>query len=344
MSRLKNKLLYFLFVLILLLSITTSVNAATNDKIILQKSEKEYIIYFKDICNNEFNYAFSLNKDTEKENLIFISSVKDDLQEEKLNVAYIDETIYNKYFKDNENKSYIWVKDSEGNFKIEGEEINLNNGIMSDSIIEFINTTTKRIKGEEVNNPDYAYKNIWTDGEGVKHTVVLSQFFIDIKEGNKYYFQLVKIPNGDTTTEASKLYNLAEKLKKGGMAKYEQFLTQLEFYNLFQELQPKAEDTNWLVTENGEIREPEDTITGDRYIIWLKSENGDEVIQDAKFLECYQEDKEEREKYTPIEVVKTPKTFDSKALLIVFGIIILLIVIVLVLRKNSTKTKYIPKH
>ena len=338
MKKITLKVLTFLLLIFMLVSlIPTSVKAVTNDKrIIIQKEEKDFLIYYKEICNNEFNFAFSINKEENKDNLIFISSVKDEIQEEKLNVAYINETIFERYFKDN-NKAYIWVKDSEDNYKIEGEEIDLSEVDMTDDIINYINQTTKRIKGEEKNNPENAYNKVWTDDEGVKHTVILSQYNLELENGKTYYYQLVKIPKGDTTSENAKLYNLSEKLKGNISSKIEMFETQIEFYKLYQKLQPSVDNDKWIKTETGEIREPEDTITGDKYIIWLKSENGNEIIQDAKFLECYQEEKEEKEKYTPIELVKTPKTYDSKALLIIFGVIITLIVIVLILKNKSNK-------
>lgn len=336
----KNTLMltFFAILFMLTLFIQMPVKAVTNENMtILQKAEKEFIIYYNEICNNEFNFAFSVNKEENEDNLIYFSSVKDKLQDEKLNVAYVDETIFDKYFKDN--KAYIWIKDGEGKSLVKAAEVDLKANVMTDEMINFVNQTTKRIKGEEVNNPEYVYNKVWTDENGVKHTVVLSQYFVDIEKGKTYYYQIVKIPKGDKTSEASTLYDLAEKLKNKIDSKLEMFKTQSDFYNLYVKLEPKADDTNWIKTENGEIREPEDTVTGDKYIIWLKSENGDEVVQDAKFLECYQEDKEEKEKYRPLEPVKTPQTYDSKALLIAFGVIILLIVVVLILKKITTQKK-----
>lgn len=338
------KIIAFVFMVVMLLSMiqVPVLASAEENRIILQKAEKEFIIYYKDMVNDEFNFAFSANKKEDKDNLIFISSVKDELQEEKLNVAYINENLYEKYFKDN--KAYIWIKDTEGNYKVEADEINLSENIMTDSIIDFVNNTTKRINGEEVNDPDDVYRHIWTDDEGVKHTVILSQYFIEKEENTRYYYQLVKIAKDDTTSEAAQLYDLAEKLKNGITSKYEQFETQQEFYDLYQKLQPKVNDSKWQETETGEIREPEDTVTGDKYIIWLKADNDGEIEQDAKFLSCYQEDAEEKIKYTPVETVKSPKTYDSIALIVAFVIVIALIMIVLILRKKSSKTKHIAKH
>ena len=313
------------------------VKAVTEENtIIIQKSEKDFIIYFKDICNNQFNFAFSTNKDTKREDLIFISSVEDKIQDERLNTAYTNEKIYDQYFKENDKQAYIWIKDSNGDYKLEGEKIDLSKNIMTDSQIEYVDNTTKRIKGEEKNS---SITNVWTDDDNVKHTVVLSQYVISKEENTEYYYQIVKISKGETKGDNAKLYDLASKLQEGISNKYEKFETQKEFYDLYNKLYPEDKDSKWEKTEDGYIVEPKDTITGDRYIIWLKAVKDGETTKDVKFLLCYQEDDEEKEKYTPVEVVKTPKTYDSKVLLIAFGVIVALIVVVLYLKRKSESNK-----
>ena len=313
------------------------VKAVTEENtIIIQKSEKDFIIYYKDICNNQFNFAFSTNKDTKKEDLVFISSVEDKIQDERLNTAYTNEKIYDQYFKENDKQAYIWIKDTNGDYKIEGEKIDLSKNIMTDSQIEYVDNTTKRIKGEEKNS---SITNVWTDDDNVKHTVVLSQYVISKEENTEYYYQMVKIPKGETKGDNAKLYDLASKLQEGISSKYEKFETQKEFYDLYNKLYPEDKDSKWEKTEDGYIVEPKDTITGDRYIIWLKAVKNGETTKDVKFLLCYQEDDEEKEKYTPVEVVKTPKTYDSKVLLIAFGVIVALIVVVLYLKRKSESNK-----
>lgn len=334
MKKLAFQVLTSLLMVMMLLSlIQMPVEASTNDKkFIIQKEEKEFIIYYKDLCNNQFNFAFSTNKNESKDDLVFITSVEDKLQDEKLNVAYTNENLYDTYFKDNENKAYIWIKDSEGKYKVEAELIDLTQDVMTDEQIEYVKNTTKRINGDEQNS---SITNMWTDKKNVKHTVVLSQYVISMEKDTVYYYQIVKIPEGAKSEEA-KLYDLADKLQKGIDSKYEQFSAQKEFYELYNKLYPELNDTKWEKTDDGCIVEPKDTITGDRYIIWLKAEKDGETTKDAKFLLCYQEDEEKKEKYTPVELVRTPKTYDSKALIIGFAVIAVLIIIVLILRKKSS--------
>ena len=108
---------------------------------------------------------------------------------------------------------------------------------------------------------------------------------------------------------------------------------------MYNKLYPEDNDSKWEKTEDGYIVEPKDTITGDRYIIWLKAVKDGETTKDVKFLLCYQKDDEKKEKYTPVEVVKTPKTYDSKVLLVAFGVIVALIVVVLYLKRKSDSSK-----
>ena len=140
MKKLAFQVLTSLLMVMMLLSlIQMPVEASTNDKkFIIQKEEKEFIIYYKDLCNNQFNFAFSTNKNESKDDLVFITSVEDKLQDEKLNVAYTNENLYDTYFKDNENKAYIWIKDSEGKYKVEAELIDLTQDVMTDEQIEYV--------------------------------------------------------------------------------------------------------------------------------------------------------------------------------------------------------------
>ena len=333
MSNVFRKIVSIMCLILLVLLIFQLPVLATNseDKIIIQKTEEKFLIYYKDICNDEFNFAFSKDENEDKDNLIFISSVKDQLQSEYVNVAYIDSNIYNNYFTTDQ-KAYIWIKNTDGTYLIEADEIDLNNNVLTDEQIEFVDNTTKRIDGQEENS---SITNMWTDENDVKHTVILSQYVITKEENTNYYYQIVKIPKGDTTSKAAQLYDLASKLENGINDKYEQFKTQQKFYNLYQELQPNEIDSGWKVTEDGCILEPEDTITGDKYIIWLKADQNGEITQDAKFLVCNQEEKEEKIKFTPMEVVKLPKTFDSIALLVIFVIIVVAIIIVMNLKNKE---------
>ena len=319
-------------ILSILFFVQLPVLANTNDQLIIQKTEEDFIIYYKDICNDLFNFAYSTDPNEDKDNLIFISSVKDQLQSENVDVAYIDHSKYENYFKTDQ-KAYIWIKDINDNYLVEADEVDLTKNVLTEDQIDFVKNTTKRISGNEENS---AITNEWTDENDVKHTVILSQYVIDMEDDTNYYYQLTKIPKGDTTSDAAKLYDLAKKLEETTTDKYQQLKNQFDFYDLYLQLEPEEDSTGWVQTTDGIIVEPEDTITGDKYIIWLKADNNGEITQDAKFLICEQFEKEDKIKFTPLEVIKLPKTYDSIALVITFAVVLALIALVIVLKNKFT--------
>ena len=100
-------------------------------------------------------------------------------------------------------KTYIWIKDHEGKYLIEADLIDLSEDVMTDKQIEYVDNTSKRIEGEERNS---SITNIWTDKDGVRHTVILSQYVISMDENTEYYYQIVKIPKETTTGKNARLY------------------------------------------------------------------------------------------------------------------------------------------
>ena len=95
-------------------------------------------------------------------------------------------------------------------------------------------------------------------------------------------------------------------------------------------------NSEWTAVENSEILQPENTVEGDKYIVYIKETKGNDETVDAKFLTCvYKEDagvdKEEK-------TVKLPVTFDSGAILFtVLGIIIIALAIFVFIRIKSNK-------
>ena len=74
--------------LILLVSfIQMPIFAYTEDSICLYSNNGEYIIYVKDVLNEEFEFAFSDKKDESEDNLEFISSELDS-SKDAINVAF----------------------------------------------------------------------------------------------------------------------------------------------------------------------------------------------------------------------------------------------------------------
>lgn len=85
------------------------VMADTKDNVILEKAEG-YLIYYKDICNNEFEFAFSNDSAENVENLVFKSSAKDSTSEGALNIAYVNQALKDTYFNDVTKSTYLWIR------------------------------------------------------------------------------------------------------------------------------------------------------------------------------------------------------------------------------------------
>lgn len=143
----KIKFVVFGIIMLVLLSIIqlpTMASTNTEESIVLKKSDKEFLLYYKNICNNEFEFAFSQNQDEKEENLNFKKSALDQITENASNVAYIDETIYDLFFT-NTKTAYIWIRNTENKMLLKADLVNLENAL-DDKAINLVDTTTKRIQ------------------------------------------------------------------------------------------------------------------------------------------------------------------------------------------------------
>jgi len=324
----------FITMLMLLSIISVPVMAETDvENIVLKKAEKEFIIYYKNICNNEFQFAFSTDSTTKEEDLSFTNSVKDQLTENALNVAYVDETSYNQFFASS-TVAYIWIRDMEDNIILKADKIDLSNAI-DDNIIELVNTTTiVNDKTDRIEVDTTQTHETSADVNGVATSVTIGKVVVKENENSKYYYSLIKV--SDENEYAKELYSLAE---TGSTANtYESLSFSKRFYELYTMLTPLDEE--WTEVENSEILQPETARTGDKYILYLKEENTGTV--DVKLLESVYEfnDRYEKEEDKVItETVKLPVTYDSIALIVIFAIVILAIIIVAILKMKSNKTE-----
>lgn len=326
MKNSKIKLVALLSLVLMLLSIfTMPAQAATNEKIILKKANDEFLIYYKEICNEEFEFAFSLDPKEEEDNLIFTKSAKDQLTETALNVAYVDEYLFTNYF-NSDKPTYIWVRNNEGKMLVSADLLNLDEAILEETV-EFVNTTTKRIKTHiETTEPKTEIV------DGVETTVTTGKLVLDNKE-NKYSYELIKVANN---AEAEELFNLVEKLQNNEkLGTYENLTFASKFYDLYNKLMPKTAD--WTKVDDSEILQPENTLEGEKYIVYLKDEQG---VVDVQFLTSVYKVEEgvKEETETITETVKLPVTFDSGSILfIILAVIVLALVIVTIVRVKANK-------
>ena len=151
-----------------------------------------------------------------------------------------------------------------------------------------------------------------------------------------YSYVLTKLD--DKTTDANKLFELADTLKNSIDDTYTNLSLSKQFYDLYVKLMPS--NSEWTAVENSEILQPENTVEGDKYIVYIKETKGNDETVDAKFLTCvYKEDAGvDKEEKTITETVKLPVTFDSGAILFtVLGIIIIALAIFVFIRIKSNK-------
>ena len=323
------KLVAFGMLVLMLLSIfTVPVKAETYEKVVLKKADKEFLIYYKDICNDEFEFAFSLDKSQPTDDL-FTRSAKDQADEGALDVAYIDATLYDTYFATNK-AAYIWLKDNNDQMVVSADLVDLTDAL-NDEMIELVNNTTKRIDVDTTQTHE-THEMV----DGVDTTVTTGKVVVDEKGGAKYSYTLTRLT--DTTTKANKLFDLAEALKEDISDTYTNLSLSKQFYDLYMELMPT--DSEWTEVENSEILQPDNTVEGDKYIVYLKEETADSTTVDAKFLTCvYKADEGvDQKEETITETVKLPVTFDSGTILfIILGIIVLALVIFAIIRVKANK-------
>ena len=322
------KLVAFGMLVLMLLSIfTVPVKAETYEKVVLKKANKEFLIYYKDICNDEFEFAFSVDNSQPADDL-FTRSAKDQADEGALDVAYIDATLYDTYFATN--KAYIWIKDNNDQMVVSADLVDLTDAL-NDGMIELVNNTTKRIDVDTTQTHE-THEMV----DGVDTTVTTGKVVVDEKGGAKYSYTLTRLT--DTTTKANKLFDLAEALKEDISDTYTNLSLSKQFYDLYMELMPT--NSEWTKVENSEILQPDNTVEGDKYIVYLKEETADSITVDAKFLTCvYKADEGvDQKEETITETVKLPVTFDSGTILfIILGIIVLALVIFAIIRVKANK-------
>ena len=322
------KLVAFGMLVLMLLSIfTVPVKAETYEKVVLKKADKEFLIYYKDICNDEFEFAFSVDNSQPADDL-FTRSAKDQADEGALDVAYIDATLYDTYFATN--KAYIWIRDNNDQMVVSADLVDLTDAL-NDGMIELVNNTTKRIDVDTTQTHE-THEIV----DGVDTTITTGKVVVDEKSGAKYSYTLTRLT--DTTTKANKLFDLAEALKEDISDTYTNLSLSKQFYDLYMELMPT--NSEWTEVENSEILQPDNTVEGDKYIVYLKEETADSTTVDAKFLTCvYKADEGvEQKEETITETVKLPVTFDSGTILfIILGIIVLALVIFAIIRVKANK-------
>ena len=305
------------------------ISFASNANIqLIKKENNEYIIYVSEMLNKEFKFAFSNNNAEDKSNLEFKNSAVD-ASEGGNNIAYIDTTLYDKYFKDKD-ATYMWVKQGD-EYKLEAERVEISEALTEDDIQDF-NSVTEVIK-VSVDEKELPTEN--QNGVEVNHKIGILK--IDDDKKAKYSYKMVEVAEN---TDESKLVELANKMNEiSDKDLFEQLSVYSEFKELYKSLRPSEDDTKWADVENYVIEQPQDSKTGDKYLVWIKKDlNGKSVI-DLQVMTCKDSYKPlyENKEYVVKETNKLPVTGENMILFIIAGVILILIIEVVVLKIRNKK-------
>jgi len=322
MHNLKTKTKVFFTILLVFIFMLPIMSFATNNEmVVVDKENGNYVIYINGNLTEEFEFAFSNNKD--ESSLTFYNSAKDSEETSANNVAYVDNTVTGVDFNQ---KTYLWLR-KDGEIKITAREISIADNVTETELknVEKVSKIIEVTLGEEETKNE-------TDEEGVKVTVKVGS--AKIKDDNFKELSYCLVPRTQSE-ETENLYALAELINKNNFTNaYTQIKASKEFIALYNsELEKINQEKKWNIVENLTILQPEEAKTGDQYILFLLK---DGKINDAHFLTSVREENEEivNEKV----VSKLPVTYDNNTLLIVIAIQIIAIVLV-ALRIKMLKNK-----
>ncbi len=334
MEKLTLKIVAIMLITILSIAlIPTNAFAAESKNVQVVKAENgDYIVYVQDLmAGTGFSFATSENSGETESSLSHIRSVPDNSGENQ--VAVIEKNS---------------ITDAEGNLVtptlylyIDGTETALDlQNAFDVSKMEEVETTTKRINTTLKTNIEQRNEEV----NGIRYTETVGGLEItdENKDSSTYEYVRTKLPDANY----SELQTLADELNNNYSSKnmYEKIEFAKGFYEKYKNLIDQA---TWQPVENYLIKQPIDAQKGDKYIVLLKrtAEDGT-VTYDAKFLESYREDNEEKipgrtETKTVQETAKLPITGDNLILFAVLAVIIIALIVVFTkMRKEKNQGKH----
>ena len=331
MNRISIKLLSVLAIFLFIAVIPIAVLATNEDVSIVStinhESKTEYIFYIKEYSNQKFKFAFTTNVNPEEMDLSYINSISD-LGENQ--VAFLDAETYEKLSNTNQ-PIYMWVKDENENLILEGIQLDLSEALTEEDI-KISETLTKRIQVEIADSEDDTTTIRNENIDGVEETAAVGYVRIVDDENATYYYERTKLPSSE---EYNQLMTLAEQIRDeyNEMDIYEK----VQFGAKFNELYSKVMSTaKWQELEGNMIEQPEESVAGDQYMVLLKKvDEQDVTTMDIQFLTAFDAytPNVEKEEIITQETTKLPITYDSIALFIVLGVIVLLVILVFIRRK-----------
>ena len=335
MNRISIKLLSVLAIFLFVAVLPIAVLAANEDvslvSTINEESKTEYIIYIKDYSNQKFKYAYTTNANPGEMDLSYINSISD---LGKNQAAFLDAATYEKLSKESPT-IFIWVKDEKENLILKGIQLDLTQALTKEEI-EISEKLTNRIKVEIADSEEDTTTIRNEKVDGVEETVAVGYVKIVDDEKATYYYERTKLPSSENYNQ---LMTLAEQIKNEYDKKdiYEKIQFGAKFNELYLKVMSEAK---WEELEGTMIEQPEESVAGDKYIILLKKvDNQGETTMDVQFLTAFDAYKPNvvKEEVVTQETSKLPITYDSIALFVALGVIVLLVVLVFIRMKKLNK-------
>lgn len=324
MTKFKSKLIISAIVFVLaIISMQLSIYATNENIEIVKKSVTDYLIYVENVLEQNFEFAFSKDKNQDKATLIFKKSETDSSNEDANKIAYINSTTIDMF----ENTTYMWVKDENDKYIIDGVEVDLSLAIDDESLDAIANITKIIPVDTTKTNTDVVEEN------GKTITTTVGKVILPETAGN-YEYLIVELPSSE---EYNKFMSLATIISKFNSETdmYTKISVYKEFKKLETSLKPNVNDSKWKKAIENEINQPVDAENGTQYVLWLRENNGNNSKHDVQFLTSTKEVSEEKiiEKIT----TKLPVTYDNNTLLIVLAILVVLTIVVSVRIKVLSK-------
>ena len=340
MNRISVKLLSVLAIFLFVAVLPIAVLAANEDVSIVSKineeSKTEYIIYIKDYSDRNFKYAFTTNANPEEMDLSYINSISD-LGENQ--AAFLDAATYEKLSKQS-STIYMWAKDEE-NLILKGIQLDLSKDLTEERL-EQLETLTTRIEVEIADSEEDTTTVRNENIDGVDEVANVGHVKIVDNKKATYYYERTKLPSSE---EYNKLKTLADQAQSeyNDMDMYEKVQFATEFSEVYTKV---VENANWQEVEDMIIRQDEESVKGDQYIVLLKKvekvARTETTTVDVQFLTADDNYKPNVviEEVITQETTKLPITYDSIALFVALGIIVLLVIVVFIrMKKLSNKNE-----
>ena len=330
------KKIFTILMVVMIFAIMPLEVQAVNENFRIVKSNEDYIIYIAGFENTEFAFAFNNNAEVNPEELNYINNWTDS---NGVNVACLDDG----FGLDLTQKVYLWVKDLSNNEVLSKAELDLNE-VLDLAKLSELNTLTKRIDVDTTQKD-----NVEEVSGGVKITKELGKIIIKDAKDGIFKYDIYKLSKNNDAAKLVDLLEKAENLSDKEMIEKIDLLKETE-----QTFEALIANANWKDVSENEIKQPEDSVEGDRYLVLLQetglieqlNTDSNNVTIDLQILECnYKEKHTIASEKVPLRTASIlPVTGEEIGLYVFFAVVIVLIAIVVIRifflsRKNKNEDK-----